>query len=113
MIIKRTLPPVLLFLLSGVASSTLSAAAEETSRKPGIAPKVFTEKTAPSTAGDSIILSPITLKRARLGSVESDEVFTGAGSSVYITPEVRNRFGAISAADMLRGQPGVQMGDSR
>lgn len=75
---------------------------------------VQTPKPSNSVAANgSILLDPIVLKQRRLQSGDSSEVFTGVGSSVYISPEARERFGAISAADMLKGQPGIQMGDSR
>lgn len=41
------------------------------------------------------------------------QVYAAPRSSVYISGEDMQRFGVISAGDLLKGQPGVQVGDSR
>lgn len=45
--------------------------------------------------------------------LELEEVYSAPRSSVYISSEEMQRFGVISTGDMLKGQPGVQVGDSR
>ncbi|MFO2464417.1 TonB-dependent receptor [Pseudomonas sp. 15FMM2] len=40
-------------------------------------------------------------------------VYSAPRSSVYISSEDMQRYGVISPADLLKGQPGVQVGDSR
>lgn len=42
-----------------------------------------------------------------------EEVYRAPRSSVYISSEDLQRFGVVSVGDMLKGQPGVQVGDSR
>ena len=42
-----------------------------------------------------------------------EEVYLAPRSSVYISSEDMQRFGVISVGDVLKGQPGVQVGDSR
>ncbi|WP_430443315.1 MAG: TonB-dependent receptor domain-containing protein [Pseudomonas piscis] len=42
-----------------------------------------------------------------------EEVYRAPRSSVYISGEDLQRFGSISVGDMLKGQPGVQLGDTR
>lgn len=42
-----------------------------------------------------------------------EEVYRAPRSSVYISGEDLQRFGPISVGDMLKGQPGVQLGDTR
>lgn len=58
-----------------------------------------------------------TVLKAIVAKGESDrkaeEVFTKPKSSVYIQAEEVERFGLTSPADLLKGQPGVQVGDSR
>lgn len=46
-------------------------------------------------------------------SLEREEVYSAPRSSVYISSEEMQRFGVISSGDILKGQPGVQVGDSR
>ncbi|WP_454673215.1 TonB-dependent receptor domain-containing protein [Achromobacter pestifer] len=41
------------------------------------------------------------------------EVYTAPRSSVYLSSQDIDRFGRISAGDLLKGVPGVQVGDSR
>ncbi len=41
------------------------------------------------------------------------QVYSAPRSSVYISGEDMQRFGVISTGDLLKGQPGVQVGDSR
>lgn len=45
--------------------------------------------------------------------LEKKAVYSAPRSSVYISNEDVQRFGVISAGDLLKGQPGVQVGDSR
>lgn len=42
-----------------------------------------------------------------------EQVYTAPRSSVYISSEDMQRFGVVSVGDVLKGQPGVQVGDSR
>ncbi|AJO77924.1 TonB-dependent receptor [Pseudomonas sp. MRSN 12121] len=44
---------------------------------------------------------------------ELEEVYSAPRSSVYISGEEMQRFGVVSVGDVLKGQPGVQVGDSR
>ena len=45
--------------------------------------------------------------------LQKKAVYSAPRSSVYISPEEVQRFGVISPGDLLKGQPGVQVGDSR
>ncbi|CAI9003958.1 hemoglobin/transferrin/lactoferrin receptor protein [Pseudomonas chlororaphis] len=45
--------------------------------------------------------------------LEQKEVYSAPRSSLYISGEDMQRFGVISVGDLLKGQPGVQVGDSR
>lgn len=45
--------------------------------------------------------------------VNAAQVYRAPRSSVYISGEEMQRFGVISVGDVLKGQPGVQVGDSR
>ncbi|SDZ60615.1 TonB-dependent receptor [Pseudomonas sp. NFIX28] len=45
--------------------------------------------------------------------LEQKEVYSAPRSSLYISGEDMQRFGVISVGDVLKGQPGVQVGDSR
>ncbi|CAI8805945.1 TonB-dependent receptor domain-containing protein [Pseudomonas chlororaphis] len=45
--------------------------------------------------------------------LEQKEVYSAPRSSLYISGEDLQRFGVISVGDVLKGQPGVQVGDSR
>ncbi|WP_325985871.1 TonB-dependent receptor [Pseudomonas protegens] len=44
---------------------------------------------------------------------DEEEVYRAPRSSVYISADDMQRFGVVSVGDMLKGQPGVQVGDSR
>ncbi len=44
---------------------------------------------------------------------DEEEVYPAPRSSVYISGEDMQRFGVVSVGDVLKGQPGVQVGDSR
>lgn len=57
----------------------------------------------------TITLDTITLQARR----DDEEVYDKPASSVHISGEQLGRFGILSAADILRGQPGVQVGDGR
>lgn len=46
-------------------------------------------------------------------NLDEEEVYRAPRSSVYISGEDMQRFGAVSVGDVLKGQPGVQVGDSR
>ncbi|NVZ69136.1 TonB-dependent receptor [Pseudomonas costantinii] len=45
--------------------------------------------------------------------LDQKEVYSAPRSSVHISNEDMQRFGVISVGDVLKGQPGVQVGDSR
>lgn len=45
--------------------------------------------------------------------VDATQVYREPRSSVYISGEEMQRFGVVSVGDVLKGQPGVQVGDSR
>lgn len=64
------------------------------------------------SSNDTILLDTITLTADRNGT-QAQDVFTASKSSVYISPETLDRFGHRTVGDMLKGQPGVQVGDSR
>ncbi|HEK1686352.1 TPA: TonB-dependent receptor [Pseudomonas putida] len=64
---------------------------------------------------DSEMLGPVTIKggeTSRLAGTAA-QVYTKAGSSVYISGETINRFRGSSPGDILKGVPGVQTGDAR
>ncbi|MGU9825908.1 TonB-dependent receptor domain-containing protein [Pseudomonas sp. LF242] len=44
---------------------------------------------------------------------DEEDVYRAPRSSVYISGEDMQRFGVVSVGDVLKGQPGVQVGDSR
>ncbi|WP_265532876.1 TonB-dependent receptor [Pseudomonas saponiphila] len=44
---------------------------------------------------------------------DEEEVYRAPRSSVYISADDLQRFGVVSVGDVLKGQPGVQVGDSR
>ncbi|MCF5248593.1 TonB-dependent receptor plug domain-containing protein, partial [Pseudomonas sp. PA-5-4B] len=46
-------------------------------------------------------------------NLDEEEVYRAPRSSVYISGEDMQRFGVVSVGDVLKGQPGVQVGDSR
>ncbi|NBF06272.1 TonB-dependent receptor [Pseudomonas sp. Fl5BN2] len=52
-------------------------------------------------------------QKVRGENPDQEEVYRAPRSSVYISGEDLQRFGAISVGDVLKGQPGVQVGDSR
>ncbi|NHF74457.1 TonB-dependent receptor [Paracoccus xiamenensis] len=62
-----------------------------------------------AVSADAILLEPITLS-AQAGAAA---VYEAPRSSVYISQEQLDRVGRSSATDILRGQPGVQVGDGR
>jgi len=57
-----------------------------------------------STVLDTIIID---------SNVDNGAVYSAPASSVYLSTEQLDRFGRISAGDMLKTIPGVQVGDSR
>ncbi|MGY2178522.1 TonB-dependent receptor domain-containing protein [Pseudomonas azotoformans] len=64
---------------------------------------------------DAELLGPVTIKggeTSRLNGAAA-QVYTKAGSSVFISGETINRFRGSSPADILKGVPGVQTGDAR
>ncbi len=62
-------------------------------------------------AGDgATLLNTIVLSGA---TSNARGVYTNPQSSVFISSEQLERYGQISAADVLKGQPGVQVGDGR
>ncbi|MDY7534796.1 TonB-dependent receptor [Pseudomonas sp. Bout1] len=70
---------------------------------------------APGDLDESEMLGPVTIKGGETSRLIGDaaQVYTKAGSSVYISGETINRFRGSSPADILKGVPGVQTGDSR
>ena len=62
-------------------------------------------------ASDSTTLQTIVVKSAR--ATQEKDVYTASKSSVYISAEEVERFGQTSPGDVLKGQPGVQVGDNR
>lgn len=46
-------------------------------------------------------------------NLDEEDVYRAPRSSVYISGEDMQRFGVVSVGDVLKGQPGVQVGDSR
>jgi len=64
---------------------------------------------------DSQLLGPVTIKGGQTSRLTGDaaQVYTQVGSSVFISGETINRFRGSSPADILKGVPGVQTGDSR
>src|SRR5690606_31124259 len=64
---------------------------------------------ATTPADSSLLLSTINVS----GRGGAQSVYTDPASPVYITAEQLDRYGRLSPSDMLRGQPGVQVGDSR
>lgn len=76
---------------------------------------VLGQRAAPvdaSLATGSTELETITVRGGRVRSPK-DDVYTAPNSTVYISPETIDRFSHRTAGDMLKGQPGVQVGDSR
>ncbi len=78
---------------------------------------LFSADDAPAAAGGtapdgSTKLNMITITGA--SSVNgAAAVYSEPRSSVYLSEEQINRYGAVSSADVLKGLPGVQVGDSR
>lgn len=68
------------------------------------------QATLSPVSGDAIMLDTIVLSAQRAGAAA---VYAAPRSSVFITTEQLNLVGRNSASDMLRGQPGVQVGDGR
>lgn len=63
----------------------------------------------PQTNRDELVLDTLHLNARD----PADEVYSAPRSSVYLSEEEIDRFGRLSPADMLRGVPGVQIGDGR
>ena len=63
----------------------------------------------------SEMLGAVTIKGGQTSRLTGSaaQVYTKAGSSVYISGETINRFRGSSPADILKGVPGVQTGDTR
>lgn len=64
---------------------------------------------------ESEVLGPITIKGGQTSRFKgaAAQVYTQAGSSAYVSAETINRFRGSSPADILKGVPGVQTGDTR
>lgn len=64
---------------------------------------------------DSEMLGPVTIRGGEASRLTgaAAQVYTKAGSSVFISGETLNRFRGTSPADILKGVPGVQTGDAR
>lgn len=64
---------------------------------------------------ESELLGAVTIKGGQSSRLTGPaaQVYTQAGSSVYISGETINRFRGSSPADILKGVPGVQTGDTR
>ena len=64
---------------------------------------------------ESELLGPVTIKGGQTSRLTgaAAQVYTKAGSSVFISGETINRFRGSSPADILKGVPGVQTGDTR
>lgn len=64
---------------------------------------------------DAELLGPVTIKGGETSRLTgaAAQVYTKAGSSVFISGETINRFRGSSPADILKGVPGVQTGDAR
>jgi len=78
--------------------------------------------TAGQRAGDTVsdldgseVLGPITIKGGMSSRINgaAAQVYTQPSSSVYISGETLNRFRGSSPGDVLKGVPGVQVGDTR
>ncbi|WP_109505075.1 TonB-dependent receptor [Pseudomonas aeruginosa] len=66
----------------------------------------------PRNAPDSTAeLSPVVISAERLEP--HNETYTAPRSSVYLSSEDIDRYGRVSVGDLLKGVPGVQVGDSR
>lgn len=61
-------------------------------------------------ASRDVALSPVVVTADAL---PKKEVYTAPRSSVYLSSEDIDRFGRVSAGDLLKGVPGVQVGDRR
>ncbi|WP_025127919.1 TonB-dependent receptor [Pseudomonas sp. PH1b] len=53
------------------------------------------------------------IQKVKGENLEQEDVYRAPRSSVYISGEDMQRFGVVSVGDVLKGQPGVQVGDSR
>lgn len=64
---------------------------------------------------DTEMLGPVTIKGGQTSRLTgaAAQVYTKAGSSVFIAGDTINRFRGSSPADILKGVPGVQTGDAR
>ncbi|MGY2291614.1 TonB-dependent receptor domain-containing protein [Pseudomonas sp. SDO528_S397] len=64
---------------------------------------------------ESELLGPVTIKGGQASRLNgaAAQVYTRAGSSAFISGETLNRFRGSSPADILKGVPGVQTGDTR
>lgn len=60
---------------------------------------------------DAVVLPPVVVLGDRISPAK--EVYTAPRSAVYLSSEEIDRFGRVSPADLLKGVPGVQVGDSR
>lgn len=80
---------------------------------------ILSRRDAPNTGLDDLddaeLLGPVTIKGGETSRLTGTaaEVYTKAGSSVFISGETINRFRGSSPADILKGVPGVQTGDAR
>ncbi|MFY3139706.1 TonB-dependent receptor domain-containing protein [Achromobacter xylosoxidans] len=61
-------------------------------------------------APGAVALAPVVV---RADALAEREVYTAPRSSVYLSSRDIDRFGRVSAGDLLAGIPGVQVGDSR
>lgn len=78
------------------------------------APDENSSNAVSSRAADgSVQLNTITINSSAANINGAAAVYSAPRSSIYISSEDLARYGAISAADVLKGLPGVQVGDSR
>lgn len=64
-------------------------------------------------ADGGILLNTIIVSGSSLNEDYKSDVYSAPRSTVYISSEELNRFSSISAADILKGVAGVQVGDGR
>ncbi|AMB87664.1 hypothetical protein AWM79_21180 [Pseudomonas agarici] len=64
---------------------------------------------------DSQLLGAVTIKGGKTSRLNGDaaRVYSAARSSAFISAQTLNRFRGSSVGDMLKGVPGVQVGDNR
>ncbi|MDK2353068.1 MULTISPECIES: TonB-dependent receptor [Pseudomonas aeruginosa group] len=68
---------------------------------------------APRRSGEAPAeLSPVVVSAAELADPQKD-TYSAPRSSVHLSSEDIDRFGRVSVGDLLKGVPGVQVGDSR